>query len=168
MEFQTPKSSSVPSIAPPRFAAPHTYSSAAKYVAEQKSSERFVRLVPHKFDNTTGEKAYDFLTECQDKLFNQVSKYEAHFHELSRYAMSSIPTEFERICKLIMGFASYLQEITVSFVLSSGTFQSIIDHARMIESILHARQGSCAKKFHLQGQFSSHSSKGKDYSGQGL
>jgi len=71
MGFQTPKSSLVPSIAPPRFAAPHTYSSAAMYVAEQKSSERFVRLVPHKFDNTTGEKAYDFLTKCQDKLFNQ-------------------------------------------------------------------------------------------------
>ncbi|KAK4731686.1 hypothetical protein R3W88_024674 [Solanum pinnatisectum] len=70
MGFQTPKSSSVPFIAPPRFAAPHTYSSAAMYVAEQKSFERFVRLAPHRFDNTTGEKAYDFLTECQDKLFN--------------------------------------------------------------------------------------------------
>lgn len=37
-----------------------------------------------------------------------VSEYEAHFHELSRYSMSSIPTEFERIHKLMKGFSGYL------------------------------------------------------------
>lgn len=29
-----------------------------------------MRLAPPKFDGTTGDGAYDFLTECQDRLFN--------------------------------------------------------------------------------------------------
>ena len=37
-----------------------------------------------------------------------VSEYEARFHELSRYAMSSISSKFEQIRKLVKGFASYL------------------------------------------------------------
>jgi len=130
---------------------------------EQFTEVFLKRFVPYNLQDQSRDE-FDRLE--QGSL--SVSKYEARFHELSCYAISSIPIEFERIFKLIMGFASYLQEITTSFVLSGGTFQSIIDHARMIESILHFRQGSCAKKFHLQGQFNGHSSKGKDYSGQGL
>ncbi|KAG5629027.1 hypothetical protein H5410_000744 [Solanum commersonii] len=53
----------VPSIAPPRFISPSNFSSAAIFVAEQKSFERFARLTPLKFDGTVGEKTYDFLTE---------------------------------------------------------------------------------------------------------
>ncbi|WMV46730.1 hypothetical protein MTR67_040115 [Solanum verrucosum] len=106
----------VPSIAPPRFAAPHTYFSAAMYVAEQKSSERFVRLVPHRHVGSLAM-GWEQFTEVflkrfvpynlQDQSRDEfdrleqgslsVSKYEARFHELSRYAMSSIPIEFERI-----------------------------------------------------------------------
>ncbi|KAG5599933.1 hypothetical protein H5410_031303, partial [Solanum commersonii] len=58
---------------------------------------------------------------------------------------------FDRIRKLVKGFASYLQEETTSLVLSGGIVQSIIDHARMIESIWHARQGNCTKRFLRQG-----------------
>lgn len=53
--------------------------------------------------------------------------------------MSSIPTEFEQIHKLLKGFMSYLEEATSSLVLSGGLFQSIIDHAKMIECIRHVR-----------------------------
>ncbi|WMV50977.1 hypothetical protein MTR67_044362 [Solanum verrucosum] len=165
--------------------------------AEQKSFERFVRLPTLKFDGTIREMDYEFLTECQDRLFNMfteaflerfvtnnlrnqcrdeldrldkgslsISEYEAHFHDLTHFAMLSIPTEFERVCKLVKGFACYLQEATSSLVLSGGTFQSIIDHARMIENFRHARQGSSAKTFCRQGQLSGHLSISRDYSGQ--
>ncbi|KAH0773387.1 hypothetical protein KY290_010524 [Solanum tuberosum] len=52
--FQTHGFASVPSLALPRFAAPLVSSSVVMYVAEQKSFERFVRLAPSKFDDTTG------------------------------------------------------------------------------------------------------------------
>lgn len=72
---------------------------------------------------------------------------------LSYYAMSSVPTEFERIGKLLKGFASYLQETITYFVLSGGSFQSIINHVRMIESIQHAKHSrqDGAKRFHCHG-----------------
>lgn len=56
----------------------------------------------------------------------------ASFHELSQYAFSSIPTEFEWICKLEKRFTGYLYKATTSLVLSGGTFQSTVDHARII------------------------------------
>lgn len=64
MGFQTPDSSSVPFIAPPRFAAPLVSASATMPVFEQKSFKRFVRLAPPRFDGTAEYSAYNFLTEC--------------------------------------------------------------------------------------------------------
>uniref|UniRef100_M1DRX1 Polyprotein n=1 Tax=Solanum tuberosum TaxID=4113 RepID=M1DRX1_SOLTU len=64
--------------------------------------------------------------------------------------MSSIPVEFEYINKLVKGFTSYLQKATTYLMLSSGTFQSIIDHVTMIKCIQHAKQGSSAKRFRHQ------------------
>src|SRR5687767_10773272 len=45
------------------------------------------------------------------------------------------PIEFEQIHKLAKGFA---QEVTTSLVLSDGSFQSIINHTRIIGGIRHA------------------------------
>ena len=95
-----------------------------------------------------------------------VSEYEARFHELSRYAMASIPSEFERIRRLVKGFAGYLQEATASLVLSGGSFQSIIDHARMIESIRQARQGGGKRSRH-HGQFGEYAPRGREFQRQG-
>ncbi|KAG5581554.1 hypothetical protein H5410_052181 [Solanum commersonii] len=50
--FHTPNSSSVPSMAPSRFASPFFSASATMSIAEQKSFERFVRLVPPRFDGS--------------------------------------------------------------------------------------------------------------------
>ncbi|KAG5614751.1 hypothetical protein H5410_014575 [Solanum commersonii] len=50
-------------LAPLRFAVPHISASVVMFVA--------------KFDDTTGDKAYDFLTECQHRLFN-LGILEAH------------------------------------------------------------------------------------------
>lgn len=61
-----------------------------------------------------------------------VSDYEDTFHDLSRYALSSILIEFERIRHFAKGLAGYLQEATTSLVLEGGTFQSVVDHAHMI------------------------------------
>lgn len=61
-----------------------------------------------------------------------VSDYEDRFHDLSRYALSSILTEFERIRHFTKGLTGYLQETITSLVLEGGTFQSVVDHARMI------------------------------------
>ncbi|XP_055830852.1 uncharacterized protein LOC129899876 [Solanum dulcamara] len=80
---------------------------AAMSVVEQKSFERFVRLAPPRDE-------FDRLE--QGSL--SVSEYETRFHELSHYAISSIPTKFERIHKLVKGFTGYLQEATSSLVLS--------------------------------------------------
>ena len=67
-----------------------------------------------------------------------VSECEAIFHELSRYAITSIPSEFERIRWFVKGLNGYLQEATALLVLSSGSFQSMVDHARTIEGIRQA------------------------------
>lgn len=40
------------------------------------------------------------------------SEYKAQFHEMSQSAMVCVPIEFERICRLVKGFARYLQEVT--------------------------------------------------------
>lgn len=57
----------MPVIAPLRFSAPPV---SAMSLFEQKNFERFVILAPPKFNGTVGYGAYDFLTECQDRLFN--------------------------------------------------------------------------------------------------
>ena len=41
-------------------------------------------------------------------------------------AMSTIPTDFDQIRKLVKGFTSYIQEVTTSLVLLSGVFQSTL------------------------------------------
>lgn len=64
-----------------------------------------------------------------------VSNYEARFHELFRYALSSIPTEFKRIWHFARGLAGYLQEDTTSLVLAGGTFCSVVGHTHMIKCI---------------------------------
>ncbi|KAG5605980.1 hypothetical protein H5410_027472 [Solanum commersonii] len=97
-------------------------------VVQQKSFERFVRLAPLRFDGTHGEKAYDFLTECLS-------------------ALRSGQGVWRPVCSPLMGWELFTKD-TSSIMLSSGTFQSIINHSRMIESIRHARQGSGTKKFH--------------------
>lgn len=68
-----------------------------------------------------------------------VSDYEARFYTLSKYTLSSIPTKFERIRQFSKGLARYIQEATTSLILIGGTFQSIVDHGRMIERIKHQR-----------------------------
>lgn len=46
--------------------------SLAMSTAEQKSFERLVRLALSQFDATPGDRANDFLSECQDWLCNLV------------------------------------------------------------------------------------------------
>lgn len=58
-----------------------------------------------------------------------VLDYEATCHAFSKYALSSIPTEFERIRRFTKGLVKYLKEATTSFVLTRCTFQSIVDFA---------------------------------------
>ncbi|KAG5571115.1 hypothetical protein H5410_060881 [Solanum commersonii] len=111
--FQTHGSALVPSLALLRFATPMVFASATMSIAEQKSFERFVRLALPRFDDTTKRRLMTLT-------------YVARFHEFFRYAMSSIPTKFERICKL---------KAITSLMLSGGTFQTIIDYARMIEKV---------------------------------
>ena len=74
------------------------------------------------------------------------SKIYGFTYFLGSVAMSSIPTELDRICKLVKRFASYLEEATTSLVLLGGVFQSIINHVKMIKSIRHVRQGG-ARRF---------------------
>ncbi|KAG5594900.1 hypothetical protein H5410_036132 [Solanum commersonii] len=63
------------------------------YVDEHKSFERFVRLAPLRFDGTTGEKAYDFLTECQDKTIGSLS---IGWEQFTRCSIRGLfPTTFE-------------------------------------------------------------------------
>ena len=91
-----------------------------------------------------------------------VSEYEARFHELSRYAMTSIPSEFERIRRFVKGLNWHLQEATTMLVHSGGSFQSVVDHARTIEGIrqAHDRGGKRVKR---QGQFSEQTQRGRDF-----
>lgn len=71
-----------------------------------------------------------------------VSEYEGRFHTLSKYTLSSIPTEFERIWHFANGLAGYLLEATTFLVLVGGPFQSVVDHAHHIEHIRQNRQNS--------------------------
>lgn len=64
-----------------------------------------------------------------------ISDYESEFYEFSKYALSSIPTEFERIQRFTKELVGYLQEATTSLVLAGGTFQRVVDYAHMIEHI---------------------------------
>lgn len=71
---------------------------------------------------------YSLYDQCKDE-FDRLdqgslyfSKYVTHFYELSHYVISSIPTKFEQISQLVNGFTNYIQEATISLVLSSGTF----------------------------------------------
>ncbi|KAH0725137.1 hypothetical protein KY284_001002 [Solanum tuberosum] len=91
--FETPDSSSVPSMAPLRFAAPPLFASAAISVAEQESFERFVRLAPPKFHSMAKEKSYDFLTKCQDRLFN-LGILEAHGVSNPSYQFAGMAKEW--------------------------------------------------------------------------
>lgn len=64
------------------------------------------------------------------------------------------------------GFMSHLQEATTSLVLSGGSFQSIVNYARMIEGIRQARQGS-GKRSCYYGRFGSDAPKDRDSQRQG-
>ena len=90
MGFQTPSPFSMPSIAPPRFSAPPVSANAAMSLFEQKSFERFVRLAPPRFDGISRYGAYDFLTECQDRLFN-LGILEVHRVAYTSYQFTSMP-----------------------------------------------------------------------------
>ncbi|KAH0715073.1 hypothetical protein KY284_007978 [Solanum tuberosum] len=39
-------------------------------IAKKKSFDRFVRLAPPRFGDTSRDKTYDFLTKCPERLFN--------------------------------------------------------------------------------------------------
>lgn len=47
---------------------------------------------------------FDMLQQSSVLIFD----YEARFHTLSKYALSSIPTEFKRIRRFTKGFIGYL------------------------------------------------------------
>lgn len=54
-----------------------------------------------------------------DKLYQgsmKVSDYEARFYALSRYGLSRIPTDFERIRRFTKGLERYFQEAIASLV----------------------------------------------------
>lgn len=82
-----------------------------------------------------------------------VSNNKNRLHIQFRYALSGIPTEFERIQLFAKGSSRYSQEAKTSLVLDGGTFKSIMDHTHMIRHIRHDRQGS-GKRFYKHGQFS--------------
>lgn len=93
MGFQTPSSSSVSSIATLRFAAfaaPPVSASAAMPVSKHKSLKIFARLAPPRFNGITREKAYDFLTECEDKLF-KLGIFEAYGVSYTSYQLWEYP-----------------------------------------------------------------------------
>ena len=72
--------------------------------------------------------------------FMTVTEYEAHFHALSRYSYDSISTESENIQKFVKGLDVFLQLATSQMVVFVASFQSIMDHAKMIEGILQVSQ----------------------------
>lgn len=84
-----------------------------------------------------------------------VSNYKARFYELSRYALSTNPIEFERIQCFAKGLAGYLQEATTSLVLARDTFYSVGEYVCMIEHIKHNHQGGM-KRFHRYDTFNGH------------
>ncbi|KAK4706559.1 hypothetical protein R3W88_033879 [Solanum pinnatisectum] len=65
MGFQTFDLASMLSLARPRFAVPPIYTSVVMSIGTLR------------FDDTTRDKGYDFLTECHDRLFN-LGILEAH------------------------------------------------------------------------------------------
>ncbi|KAG5606756.1 hypothetical protein H5410_028248 [Solanum commersonii] len=98
--IQTPGSSSVPSMVPPRFAALVIFASAMMSITEQKSFERFVRFAPLKFDSTPREKAYDSLTKCHNMLFN-LGILEAHREQFTGIFLERLcPIAFEIISRM--------------------------------------------------------------------
>lgn len=51
---------------------PLSSASLAISTTEQKSFKRLMQLAPSRFDGTTDDRAYDFLSKYQDRLFNLV------------------------------------------------------------------------------------------------
>lgn len=82
----------MPSIAPLRFS---TTPVSAMSLSEQKNFERFVILAPPKFNGTAGYGAYDFLTECQDRLFN-LGILEAHGVAYTSYQFACMAKKWWR------------------------------------------------------------------------
>lgn len=97
--------------------------------------------------------------------FMSVAEYETKFHRLCRYALASIPIEYDRIRHFHKGLATYIQEAIATLVLHGGSFQSIIDYTSMIENIRPDGQGS-RKKVGQRGQFNRHPSKDRGFQRQ--
>ncbi|KAG5576795.1 hypothetical protein H5410_056929 [Solanum commersonii] len=57
--FQTPGLASVPSLGPPIVGASLIFASATMSVAKKKSFDRFVRLAPPRFGDTSRDKTYE-------------------------------------------------------------------------------------------------------------
>ncbi|KAG5610854.1 hypothetical protein H5410_022135, partial [Solanum commersonii] len=119
----------VPSIAPLKFATPPISSSATMLVGFPAMGwEYFTKVFIERFV------PYSLRDQCRDE-----------FDRLEQGSLSVSKYEVASMSCLVMpcrGFTSYLQKATTSLMLSSGTFQSIIDHVTMIKCIQHAKQGS--------------------------
>lgn len=70
-----------------------------------------------------------------------IVEYKACFHTVSKYSGTSISIESEQIWKFMKGFYGTYQLATAQMVVLGATFQNIIEHAKMNESIIQATQG---------------------------
>lgn len=92
-----------------------------------------------------------------------IFKYETHFHTLSKYSVASISIEFEWIKKFIKGLYDNYHLCTTYMIVSRDLFQSIIEHAKTIESIIQDTPKG-TKKVCRHSEFSGHASRGRDFS----
>ena len=73
-----------------------------------------------------------------EQVSMSLSMHETHFLTSSRHTAASISTKLKRIKKIVKGLYSYNQLATTQLVVSGGSFQSLVDHAKIIETF---RQG---------------------------
>lgn len=66
-----------------------------------------------------------------------VIKYEAHFHEFSKYATFILDIGYKRVNFLIRGLRLLICMATQSLAVVCRTFVVVLDHARVIEEMHH-------------------------------
>ncbi|XP_059284771.1 uncharacterized protein LOC132038063 [Lycium ferocissimum] len=76
-----------------------------------------------------------------------VAEYETRFLALSRYATALLPTEVERVRRFVKGLDLPLRLATLQLEASGASFQSVVEHARRVESEMgRAHSGGGDKK----------------------
>ncbi|KAG5581553.1 hypothetical protein H5410_052180 [Solanum commersonii] len=151
--FQTSGSSPVPFMAPSRSITPPISSSATMFEGTtgvkaydfligfvvQLGYLRGIRVAKEWWRSVLARRpvgspilGWEQFTKCRDEFDRldqgslSFSKYATHFYELSHYAISSIPTEFERICQLVKGVFNMLDRVAAPRGLVSRVSSTVI------------------------------------------